>query len=121
MLNSFPKYKTRDLPGLKIYLQRTGHLPAGLVLGLAAIITYYKGGLRGADAITPNDDPAILQLLAELWQTDDVAQVAQGVLSSTLLWGEDLNAIPGLTEKLIGYLRSIQTQGMKETVRHEIH
>jgi tagaturonate reductase len=43
MLNSFAKYKTRDLPGLKTYLERTGHLPSGLVLGLAGIITYYKG------------------------------------------------------------------------------
>lgn len=43
MLNSFPKYKTRDLPGVKTYLSRNGKLPDGLVLGLAAIITYYKG------------------------------------------------------------------------------
>lgn len=34
MLNSFPKYATRDLPGLKTYLKRKGHLPEGLVLGL---------------------------------------------------------------------------------------
>lgn len=27
MLNSFPKYKTRDLPGLKTYLERKGSLP----------------------------------------------------------------------------------------------
>ena len=40
MLNSFPKYQTRDLPGLKTYLARKGKLPKGLVLGLAAIITY---------------------------------------------------------------------------------
>ena len=36
MLNSFPKYQTRDLPGLKTYLKRKGELPKGLVLGLAA-------------------------------------------------------------------------------------
>lgn len=27
MLNSFPKYQTRDLPGLKTYLERKGELP----------------------------------------------------------------------------------------------
>ena len=32
MLNSFPKYQTRDLPGLKVYLERKGELPKGLVL-----------------------------------------------------------------------------------------
>lgn len=47
MLNSFPKFKTRDLPGLKIFLERKGELPSGLVLGLAGIVTYYKGGKRG--------------------------------------------------------------------------
>ena len=35
MLNSFPKFRTRDLPGIKTYLERKGELPAGLVLGLA--------------------------------------------------------------------------------------
>ena len=36
MLNSFPKFETRDLPGVKIYLERKGELPQGLVFGLAA-------------------------------------------------------------------------------------
>ena len=53
MLNSFPKYQTRDLPGLKTYLERKGELPKGLVLGLAAIITYYKGGVRAAALKSP--------------------------------------------------------------------
>jgi tagaturonate reductase len=106
MLNSFPKYKTRDLPGLKIYLERTGRLPEGLTRGLAAIITYYKGGKRGDDEIVPNDDKAILDLLTKLWQSNDVAKVAQGVLAAEFIWGEDLNKITGLTDKLTGYLRS---------------
>ena len=46
MLNSFPKFCARDLPGVKTYLERKGELPKGLVFGLAAIITYYKGGKR---------------------------------------------------------------------------
>ena len=117
MLNSFPKYKTRDLPGLKIYLQRKGELPSGLVLGLAGIITYYKGGKRNNDTIAPNDDKAILDLLAELWQSNDVGKVAQGVLSAEFIWGENLNNIPGLEKKLTGYLRSIQDKGMLETVK----
>ncbi|GHT85239.1 altronate oxidoreductase [Bacteroidia bacterium] len=105
MLNSFPKFKTRDLPGLKIYLERTGQLPSGLVQGLAAIIKYYKGGKRGENVIVPNDDKAILDLLTELWQSNDAAKVAQGVLGAEFIWGEDLNRIPGLTEKLTGYLQ----------------
>lgn len=117
MLNSFPKFKTRDLPGLKTYLERKGTLPKGLVLGLAGIVTYYKGGKRGNDAITPNDDPAIIELLKTLWATGDVAQVAKGVLAADFIWGEDLNKVAGLTQALTDNLSMIQSKGMRETVK----
>ena len=117
MLNSFPKFRTRDLPGIKTYLERKGELPAGLVLGLAAICTYYKGGKRGEDEIVPNDDPKIVQLLKDLWATEDVKQVAEGVLGAEFIWDEDLNAIPGLTRLLTKALALIQMEGMRAAVQ----
>ena len=117
MLNSFPKFRTRDLPGIKTYLERKGELPAGLVLGLAAICTYYKGGKRGEDEIVPNDDPKIVQLLKDLWATDDVRKVAEGVLGAEFIWDEDLNAIPGLTRLLTKALALIQMEGMRAAVQ----
>ncbi|MBQ7440662.1 MAG: tagaturonate reductase, partial [Prevotella sp.] len=121
MLNSFPKYQTRDLPGLKTYLERKGELPKGWVLGLAAIITYSKGGTRADGApITPNDDAKIMQLLTDLWATGDTRKVAEGVLAAKdLIWGEhgDLNEIPGLTDMVEGFLNDIQAKGMLETVK----
>ena len=117
MLNSFPKFKTRDLPGMKTYLERKGELPSGIVLGLAAIITYYKGGKRGDNDIIPNDDKAIIDLLKILWSLNDVAMVAKGVLAADFIWDENLNNIPGLTDKLTFYLRLIQEFGMKEAIR----
>ena len=117
MLNSFPKFKTRDLPGLKTYLERKGELPKGLVLGLAGICTYYKGGKRGEDEIVPNDDPKIMQLLKDLWATGDVRKVAEGVLADEFIWGEDLNAIPGLTDLLAANLDKIQKEGMRAAVK----
>lgn len=117
MLNSFPKFKTRDLPGMKIYLERIGELPSAMVLGLAAIITYYKGGKRGEDTIVPNDDKAIMDLLQELWSTNNVKEVAKGVLGAKFIWGENLNKIPGLTQKVTDYLVSIQDKGMLNTVK----
>ena len=121
MLNSFPKYKTRDLPGLKTYLERKGELPAGLVLGLAAIITYYKGGMRGDVEIVPNDDAAIVGLLKDLWTTGNVRTVAEGVLAAEFIWGEDLNAIPGLADMLAADLELIQAEGMRAAVRNVIN
>lgn len=120
MLNSFPKYKTRDLPGLKTYLERKGELPQGLVLGLAAIITYYKGGKRGDVDIVPNDDAAIVALLKELWATGCPRKVAEGVLAAEFIWGEDLNSVPGLTDMLYAKLEVIQNEGMRAAVRQII-
>ena len=117
MLNSFPKYKTRDLPGLKTYLERKGELPKGLVLGLAAIITYYKGGKRGDVEIVPNDDAAIMSLLKELWASGDVRKVAEGVLAADFIWGEDLNDVPGLTDLVAADLEIIQNEGMRAAVK----
>jgi tagaturonate reductase len=117
MLNSFPKFKTRDLPGLKTYLERKGELPKGLVLGLAGICTYYKGGKRGEDEIVPQDDEKIIGLLKDLWATGDVRKVAEGVLADDFIWGENLNAIPGLTDLLAADLALIQAKGMREAVK----
>lgn len=116
MLNSFPKYRTRDLLGLKTYLQRKDTLPAGLVFGLAAIITYYKGGKRGDDEIVPNDDAQTIALLKELWSSGDVGKVAEGVLAAEDIWGENLNEIPGLTALLTEDLSLIQEKGMRSAV-----
>lgn len=117
MLNSFPKFKTRDLPGLKVYLERKGELPKGIVFGLAGIITYYKGGMRGDVEIVPNDDAAIIALLKDLWAAGDVSAVAKGVLSAEFIWGEDLNMIPGLTDMLTADLELVQKVGMLEAVK----
>ena len=119
MLNSFPKYETRDLPGVKIYLERKGELPQGLVFGLAAIITYYKGGKRADGAeIKPQDDQKIIDKLTELWATGDTQKVAEGVLAFDYIWKEDLNkTVPGLTELVKKDLDLIQEKGMLEAVK----
>ena len=118
MLNSFPKFQARDLPGLKTYLERKGELPKGLVFGLAAIITYYKGGKRADGAeITPNDDPKIIELLQQLWATGDTQKVADGVLAAEFIWQEDLNKVAGLNQLLKQFLDLIQTKGMLDAVK----
>ena len=58
-----------------------------------------------------------MELLKTLWATGDVRKVAQGVLADEFIWGEDLNAIPGLTELLSADLALIQAKGMREAVK----
>lgn len=118
ILNSFPKYATRDLPGVKEYLKRKGMLPEGLVLGLAAIMVYYRGGKRadGVD-IVPNDAPEIMSMLTQLWNEGSVENLVKRVLATTSIWGEDLNAIPGFADRVIYYVDKILSVGMIECVK----
>ena len=118
MLNSFPKFQARDLPGVKTYLERKGELPKGLVFGLAAIITYYKGGKRADGVeIVPNDDEKIMTLLKDLWATGDTQKVADGVLGAEFIWQEDLNKVAGLNAMVKLFLDLIQEKGMLEAVK----
>src|SRR5574344_592873 len=118
MLNSFPKFCARDLPGVKTYLERKGELPQGLVFGLAAIITYYKGGKRAdGTEIVPNDAQDIMDLLKNLWATGDTQKITDGVLGATSIWGEDLNNIKGLNALVKKDLDLIQEKGMLEAVK----
>ncbi|MDR2466716.1 MAG: tagaturonate reductase [Prevotellaceae bacterium] len=116
MLNAFPKFRTRDLPGLKKYLELRGTLPDGLTLGLAAIIAYYRGGKRGEEEIPVRDDPKILALLQSLHAAGNAEQTARGVLAADFIWGENLDEIPGLTAKVTDYLNDIEAKGMTATV-----
>lgn len=122
MLNSFPKFAARDLPGLKAFLHIKGTLPRCLVLGLAAIVTIDRDGRRtNGTAMEPSDDPATLRLVRQLWATGDVRRVAEGILAADNLWHEDLNALPGLTDLLSSMLASIQQHGIRATVEAALH
>ncbi|MDR2968364.1 MAG: tagaturonate reductase [Tannerellaceae bacterium] len=113
MLNSFPKFRTRDLPGLKAYLKRNGTLPRGIVLGLAAIITYYNAAEVHSE---PNDAAEIVALLRALWAEGSAQKVAEGVLSAEFIWGENLNGIDGLTDLTARFLEIIREKGMLRAV-----
>ena len=63
------------------------------------------------------DDPVIIELLNNLWADGSPIDVAKGVLGAEFIWGEDLNLIPGLTDRLADYIQMIQDKGMIETVK----
>ena len=88
-----------------------------VLAGCSSYYDYYKGGVRADGAeIVPNDAQDIMDLLRDLWATGDTQKVAEGVLAATSIWGEDLNAIPGLTAAVKANLDSIQEKGMLATV-----
>ena len=45
---------------------------------------------------------------------------AESVLAAEFIWGEDLNAVPGLTDMLTADLELIQNEGMRAAVKSVI-
>jgi tagaturonate reductase len=67
--------------------------------------------------IVPNDDQKIMDLLKELWATEDTQKVTDGVLGAEFIWQEDLNKIQGLNMMVKNFLDLIQQKGMLEAVK----
>lgn len=112
-LNSWAKFAARVLPQLRTYQRTRGQLPAHLVLALAATLRLYRG-----DLITLADDPALVDWLRRSWRAVDdgqlgLAGLVQALLARTAIWGEDLNAVPGLAEAVEQALQGIQQRGVR--------
>ena len=52
-----------------------------------------------------------------LWATGSTREVTVNVLAAEDIWGENLNEIPGLTDRIVYYLDAIQEKGMREVVK----
>lgn len=103
-LNSVSKWKTRVLPSVRDYAARFGQAPDALAFSFAALFAFYRKGegvkdeARYADALSGAKDAADALSLSELWD-------------------EDLNAIPGMAEKVRKYADKIEESGVYRTVR----
>lgn len=118
-LNGMTKFRTRILPQLLTNIRQHGVIPPRLTFALAALIAFYRGQREG-QMYPLQDDEVWLTRFAKGW-----AQVANGhplhelvveVLQDEAHWGEDLLAIPGLSEQVTRYLEVILTVGMREAL-----
>lgn len=128
-LNSTSKFVARVLPSLKTYLARRGTLPKRLTFSLAALIAFYRGselrdgaliGQRPAgNEYRVQDSPAVLEFFRTQWSATaaPIPPVVQAVLGNAALWGEDLNAIPGLTGAVTHYVEAIAKHGAAAVFR----
>jgi len=121
-LNSVSKFKARCLDSLLETNERTGELPAILCFGFAALIEFYRGGMkngkyygaRNGEKYEIRDDAEVLRFFADAWKS---GSVTQKVLSNAVLWGKDLTTVDGLLDKVEGYLQNIEELGMKNAVK----
>lgn len=113
-LNAAAKFKTRNLPTLKAYIEQEGRLPEKLVFSFSAMIYSYWNGPN-----KPADGEGVLNRfqMARSRCKDDMFQAASSILGEERLWGKNLNHLPGLTERTAFFLSVIHKRGMK----HALH
>jgi tagaturonate reductase len=116
-LNGMTKYKTRILPQLLTYQDRTGRLPVRLTFALAALLAFYQGK-RGDESYPLQDDAHWLEHFSALWPAVDagtitLADLVKQTLSLDSHWGEDLTRVNGLVDAVCAHLMIIRSQGMR--------
>lgn len=120
-LNSISKFKTRVLPSILEYHNRTGKLPSGLVFSFAALLLFYSGNRKG-QAISLNDDQWILDYLKNLWldfngSEQSLKLLVKHFLSWNEAWETELTLIPGLEESFCDCLLEIMQIGIYDALK----
>ena len=131
-LNSVSKFKTRDLPSVLGYVQKTGRLPQHLALSIAALIAFYRGtefegdalvGYRNGGKYLIKDSREYLETFASIYGAQHKCNgclskaLCDGILTKEDWWGMDLTTIPGLRDAVEGYLVKIFDEGMEAAIR----
>ncbi len=121
-LNSMAKFKTRILPQFLQYWRENNSIPPLMSLSLAALIRFYKGE-SGGNSYPLKDDKCFLEQYHDLW-TDctpmtqaNAERIVEEILCLESHWGVMLSDIDGLRKKMANDLVSIDTKGMRATLR----
>ena len=128
LLNSTAKAKARILPSILQYQAKKGELPAKLCFSFAALLWVYRGGTidgnilhskRCEESFEFQDNAVALEILNSAWANNgsDTLAFATEALGALEIWGQDLNLIPGLTERVAEELAVIQDGKLRERVQ----
>ncbi|MDI1324993.1 MAG: tagaturonate reductase [Algoriphagus sp.] len=105
-LNSISKFKVRVLPSLLGYWVKNQYWPEKLTLAFAALLVFYKGEFEG-EMLPVNDDKTVMEFFIEAWSKNSIEETVTLILSKESLWGQNLDELPGLREKLVEAIKSI--------------
>jgi len=110
-LNSVAKFTTRVLPTILEYIQQKKEIPNSLTLSFAALLAFYN-------TEEANDDKSVITFFKEEWakvnnSSNTVLEFVQTVFAKTDFWGQDLNGISGLKDKISDNLSGIIKNGMR--------
>lgn len=128
-LNSVSKWKTRVLPSVKDYVHDRNSMPKLLTFSFAALLAFYTISMQGElakgerqksqgkrETYTVRDNPEVLRFF-QMYAGGDVDEYVRRVAENTEFWECDLNALPGFTEMVSGYLKDIRVRGMRRTLK----
>jgi tagaturonate reductase len=109
------------LPSLLRYIEKRGQIPEKLTLSLASLLILYKENVLSKDGLIFQDEKYVLEFFKGLWFDYDGSRaatvgVAKKALENVSLWGQDLNKVNGLGEKVADHLTAIITHGMRKAL-----
>lgn len=119
-MNYTSKLKMRVVPLLLNYYKKMNTVPELMAFGFAAYIQFMQGEEKdgkfyGTIFGTPyhiNDDKAAY--VADIIKKNEEGDIAKAILSDTLLWSEDLSALPGFLKAVNKNLEDIKSLTVKK-------
>ncbi len=117
------KLKIRVLPVLKEFYKLNNQVPRHIALGFAGYIRFmqstqeegiYKGRFNNQEY---HLEDAHAALLNRIWADHAMGGVVTAVLGSLVLWGTDLNLLPGFGQAVAYFLNVIETEGIEQAFK----
>lgn len=118
-LNGLSKFRIRLLPVLEQFSQLRQTPPQRLSLALAAFLLFYKSADDGQVQWEVRDDPVHVAAIRSLWANeplDSLKNTIVSILGLTEVWGQDVNAIPGLANRLVEQIEIIRQVGTQQAI-----
>jgi tagaturonate reductase len=123
-LNYTQKMKLRNVPLLLKHYEQHTAVPVYMAAGFAAYLLFmkceqdekgnYYGALNGK-LYPVQDEQAVYY--HHLWKENTLIDIPEKVLCNDELWGKNLSALPGFSDAVIHYLKSISESGVMETLK----
>lgn len=120
-LNSVSKFKTRVLPTILEYLEIKGRAPNILTFAFASLIYFYRGKNEKGETHKVSDNGDVLEKFSSLWSDFEKGSInserfVTEILSNIDFWGQDLQEITALREKVLFHFIDIGKKGIKKAL-----
>jgi tagaturonate reductase len=123
-LQGTTKMRVRVVPSIVEFFEREHRAPELIAFGFAAYILFLRGDLqelrRSKGLAVPVDDQAVA--VRDAWDSvENAAEVAHNVCGNFLLWGIDLNDIPGFTDAVARDITDMTRDGIHAALEHLLY